>query len=1104
MKKNHKSEAWYYHALKKTFLVMRIVIVISLVCIMQSFALESFTQNSKISLSVKEMKLEDIMMRIEDQTKYRFAYNKTEIDVDKSYSVDINNAEIKELLNKLFSKGEINYNIIDRQIVLSSSKESSIIQQQKSVSGKVTDSSGGSLPGVSVVVKGTTSGTITDANGNFSLANIPTDAILKFSFIGMKIQEVLVGDKAVINVLLEEETIGIEEVVAIGYGSVKKSDLTGAVASVKMEGANSKANTNMMQALQGSLPGLGIGAVTTAGGDPSMLIRGQNTLSAGTYPLIVVDGVIFNGSLSDLNVNDIDRVDVLKDASSTAVFGSRSANGVIIITSKKGISEKPVFNFNSYHGIQQMSHKIKMADGDKYVQKLLDYRTAIGMESNPANIETYLNPLEIENYRNKTYTDWYDVLTRTAPISQYDISVSGKSSKTNYFLSGSYTDQKGVVLGDGFKRTTLRANFSNDINNWLTIGLNTTFTNKDYSGQAVDFTQYAAYASPLSTVYANKATGELNLYPQDDQLIINPLSFAKARDKEVGNDLFAILFTDIKIPQVKGLKYHFDFSNHLQFSKHNIFWGQDTYLGQIAPNGEAQKSYSDNKNWAINNILSFTREFNKHAIDATVLYSLEGSKSESSYEEAKNFSNEILGYNAMQLGSVHLGSSTAADNSSLAFMMRVSYVYDKRYLLTSTFRRDGFSGFSKGNKYATFPSVSLAWVISEEKFAKSLNLPSLLKLRISYGVNGNQALGSYGSLSQISTLNYAYGGVPSIGIYPSTLGNNDLTWEKTKSLNLGLNIGILKNRITTDIDIYKSTTKDLLVQRGLPAMTGYSSVWANLGEIQNKGIEIALNTINISKTDFNWSSKFSFSLNRNKIVHLYGSDSNKDGIEDDDSGNSWFIGKSTGAIYDYTLNGVYQLTDENIPSGFAPGDYRFKDIDGKSGISPDDRSVIGYTVPNYKFGIYNELKYKNLTLSFMINSIQGGGKGNYFMGNNSSQYEVNLWTPGAAGRVNIPDINYWSPSNPTNKYPSLNYEPTYAHGVYEDRSFVRLQDVTLTYNFSNSFVNRLGINGLKLYVSGKNLYTWTNFTGWDPEAGTTIADGYPVMRSMIVGLNINF
>jgi len=1102
MKKNHYGlisgvcKIWKSKFLKR----MRIVILLFLISITQTFALNAYAQNKRLSVNFKNEKIINILDKIEDQSEFYFMFDASRINVNQRKTVDCENQLITKILDQLFEGTGITYSINDRQVLLTIIDKSDT-EQQKTVSGKVTDSFGFALPGVTIVIKGTTIGTITDNDGSYSIS-VPSDATLVFSFVGMKTLEISMKGRTVMDLKMEEEAIGLDEVVAIGYGTMKKSDLTGAVASYKFEDVNKKSNISLMQTLQGAVPGLNVGAVTKAGEDPAITIRGYNSLSAGQTPLIVVDGIIYEGSIGDLNPNDIEQVDILKDASSAAVYGSKSANGVIIITTKKGKSEKPVFNFNTHYGIQEISHKVKMADGEKYIQKLLDIRAAAGFEADPENIESYLQPLEVQNYRNKHYIDWVDFLTQNAPIQQYDLSVSGKTSKTNYYLSGSYTDQEGIILGDNFSRVTLRANFSNEITNWLTIGMNISYSNKDFSGKEVPF---SVFASPLSTIYANEETGELNLYPHNDQMTVNPLSYLNVKDKEIYNNLFSNLYTDIKIAKIKGLNFHFDYSNNLTFGKHNQFSGTDTKAGIDAPNGLATKNIQEYHRWSVNNILSYSTKFGKNAIDATFLYSREKATLESTFAKATNFEIETLGWNALGLGSVQENSSAASDNSSEALMSRLSYSYNMRYLLTATYRRDGYSGFSRGNKYADFPSISLGWVISEENFAKSLDWLSYLKMRLSYGINGNQSLGSYGSLSKMGLSYYVFGdgGNTSVGTYPSSLSNNELVWEKTKSLNLGFNINVLDNKISTELDIYKGSTNDLLVQRGLSGMTGYSSVWTNLGEIQNKGIEITINTLNISKTDFSWDTRFSFSLNRNKISKLYGIDNNGDGIDDDDIGNGWFVGKSIGAIYDYTLDGIYQLNDSDIPDGFYPGYFRLKDTDGVSGITSNDRSVIGYSLPSYRFSIFNKLEYKKFSLSFMINSIQGGGKDNYYIKNNRIGLDANATFFGSAGRINIPDIDYWSATNPSNTIPSIAYNPKYSHGIYQDRSFVRLQDISLSYKFDRKFIKKLDVNDLVVFVSGKNLLTWTNFTGWDPESGATLSDE-PSMRSIVAGINLNF
>ncbi len=1116
MKKNREGWAILGYPAKKMVRIMKLTVLLFFLGLMQIYALGSYAQRTKISLNFENATIESVLMEIENQSSFKFIYNKANINVDALVDIHMKDKAIKEILDALFENEGIAYSFYERQVILSKVLPADNKVNTQTVSGKVTDTYGSPLPGVTVVVKGTNQGTVTDADGNYSLSSVPGGGTLVFSFIGMQTQEIPVDGKTSINVSLEEQTIGIEEVVAIGYGTIKKKDLTGAVASVKFEDQVLNANISPMQAIQGAIPGVNIGAVTEAGGDPELSIRGTTSLSTGQSPLIVVDGIIFGGSLSEISTSDIERIDVLKDASSAAIYGSRSANGVIIITTKKGTSDKPVFNFNTYHGVQTMAKKIEMYNADKYIQYVLDYRSANGEEADPARIEDYLDAREVESYRNGTETNWADLVTRKGMISQYDLSVSGKTERTNYYLSGSFTDQQGIREGNDFTRTTLRANFSNDITDWLTVGMNVMFGRRDYSGEEVPiFESWAVHNSPLVSPYDEN--GNLVWYPNPSSGARNPLLWLNAKDEEISTNLFGILFADIKIPKVTGLNFHFDYADNFHFSKHNQFWpSSNTFSGADAPNGYARKYNSESRHCVLNNILSYSRDIDKHSINATILYSREKATAESTSFKAKDFSSEALGWNAMQLATNLYGESAANDNTSESFMARLIYGYASKYILTATFRRDGFSGFSKKNKYANFPSLSLGWLISEESFIEPAAWLNLLKLRLSYGINGNQALGSYGSLAQMETVSYTFGESTTIGVEPTIMGNSDLTWEKTETYNIGLDFAVLRSRFSGEFNIYKGTTSDQLVQRSLSSMNGYESVWTNLGEIQNKGVELQLNSINVSTSDFSWKTEESFALNRNKITHLYGTDADGDGMEDDDIGNSWFIGKSIGAIYSWKTDGVYQL-DDDIPEGFSAGQFTVVDVTGEGELSDDDRTVIGYTVPNYRFSIMNELKYKNISLSFLINSVQGGG--GYYLADaegNRSFIRTDIY--------NLPNtLEYWTQDNPTNAYRGLVYSSQpYSPAILEDRSFVRLQDVTLAYSFGNTILNRLGVNNLRIYVSGKNLLTFTrkydenvlkeegyftNFTGRDPETGESIyseEDEGPVLRTVVAGININF
>ncbi len=863
--------------------------------------------------------------------------------------------------------------------------------------------------------------------------------------------------------------------------------------------------------MQGYVSGVNASSGAMAGSSGSLSIRGQTSLSASDTPLIVIDGVIFNGSFADLNINDIGSIDVLKDASAAAVYGARSANGVIIITTKKGQSEKPQFNFNMSFGYQDISptKRTQVMNGDQYALRLVDYyyqqtlntwyktspkdasaRPTRIDDTNRNLVATYLRSTqEQENYLAGKEVNWIDEVTRLAPIQNYNMSVSGKTDRTNYYLSASYIDQKGVLLNDNFKRTTLMSNFENKITNWLTVGLNSSYSHLDYSGVAADI-DYALNASPLANV--TDANGNYTRDVAGESVMRHPLGNTLTIDDVELSDKLNMLFTaKVNIPKIKGLTYEIDYSRYLTFGKHNDFYPASTYSG-VDSNGLATKVHTEEKDWLINNILTYNRTFGKHKVNATLLYSRENRKGESSNLNSGGFDITVLGYNSLELGKTQSVSSGAWEENSLSYMARVNYTFNDRYLLTSTIRRDGFSGFGANKKFASFPSVSLGWVASEESFMKNIDWLNLLKLRVSYGLNGNQGIGRYASAATMSSDNYVFGGTTAIGIYSSSLGNSDLGWESTASINLGLDYTILDQRISGQIDVYKAKTSDVLVQRALSSTTGYSNVYQNIGGIENKGIELSLTTRNIKTQNFSWESRFSFSLVRNKITKLY------EGVTED-TGNSWFVGKPINSIYDYKVEGVWQeddLFNGTIYSGYYPGMYKLKDYDTSGTITAAaDRKVIGYKDPNYRFSINNILTYKNFSFSFFINSIQGGN--GYYLAENSGA----LVAGGTdyAYRENRTAVRpYWTPANPVNNAPAMYYSAPVGHGVYQSKSFVRLQDVTFSYDLKKEILKKYGFDNLQVYLSGKNLYTWTKWAGWDPESSS------PMMRSIIAGIKLGF
>jgi len=985
--------------------------------------------------------------------------------------------------------------------------------QQRSVSGSVKDESGNPIPGTTVVVKGTSIGVITNTDGKFVI-NIPDEnAILQFSFIGMKYQEVPVNGSKTIDVIMQDDVIGLDEVVTVGYGTAKKSDLTGTVASIRVDEKKDLPNANILQTLQGEIPGVNIGAIDRPGQSPSLSIRGQNSISASNYPLIVLDGIIYNGSLTDININDVAKIDVLKDASASAVYGARSANGVLLITTKKGKIGKPRLSFSMKQGVSTIAKKIQMMDGEQYQQKILDYRSAAGLESDPAKIEQYMDEKEVENMRAGKETDWLDVATRNGYYQEYQLGASGATERTNYYMSGSYLNQKGLALGDQFGRYTLKLNIQNKITNWFTVGVNSSFSTRDYSGFAAEMT-HAAYNSPYGRFWKdNIEGGEYDFWPHDDKMARHPLLPLNVDNKSIANNLWFLGSGIIDFPFIKGLKYTFNYGYNYRWNKEYTFYGLNTIEG-LNVNGRATRYHGIASSWTMNNILNYYRTFgNNHTVSATLLYSREHRGTEYSSMRGDGFSDKTLGYNNVSLAETQIIGSGAGQDDLVSYMARANYKFKNRYMATFTYRRDGYSGFGTNKKYGDFPSMALAWVVSQENFMSNISWLSYLKIRASYGLNGNQAIGRYATLARIGNIKYLFGdgGNTVFGTYLATMANDDLGWESTAATNIGMDFSILNDRVGGNINYYNSNTYDLILNRSIPQMTGFGSIKTNIGKVHNEGVELALNTIPVKSNAFQWDLGFTFALNRNKIKSLYGLDLDGDGEEDDDLGNRWFIGKSLGAVYDYTTNGIYQL-NEDIPfDKYKPGMVRIVDIAGRDDngnivmepdgeITPDDRSIIGYSKPNYRFSIKNNLKFKNLNLYIFLYSIQGGGKNNWYIGNNARMNNPNAWFP---NRLNMPvAIDYWTPENPSEKYPIINYRPPRGHGFYEKRSFVRIQDVSLSYSFDH-LVNNLGISTLNLYVNVRNLYTFTQWTGFDPEVGSTLG-GMPMPRTFMIGLDMTF
>lgn len=1020
------------------------------------------------------------------------------------------------------------------------------------VTGKVTDSKGETLIGVTVKASdGAATGT--DLNGNYVI-QVNAQGTLTFTYLGYNPLTIEVAGKTVVNAALTPNNKQLNEVVVVGYGTQRRKDVTGAIATIKFEDTPKEAvpYINPLEALQGT-SGINVGPSTTAGATPNIVVRGQNSITASTNPLIVLDGVIFNGDLNQINMNDVATFDVLKDASSAAIYGSRSQNGVVLITTKRGKTDKPQINFNTYYGIQSWTRIPEMRNGEQYIQWRQDLAAARGSATD-INSVFAASPLELQAINSGHTMNWIKDIQQYAPVQNYDVSVSGRTDKVNYYFSAGFLDQKGVLANDKFSKPNLTLKVENTITDWLSYGINGYYSSRDYSGTPADL-YMATYLSPYSYKYVQGTNdGLLQRYPQGNTSLYNPywgnpntsLLGPIDDNREKYTSIRGTGFINIKFPFVKGLSYRLNVNGERGTTDIANFHHETAEVNTTLPSDIANpsqflaKAYGNRTNvlsttYLFDNLLTYNRQFGDHHLDVLVGYTRDDTQSQAVVVRGSDFNNfgtTVLGYYGLQnatnqqiLNGFYIPATNQQvsggnylEYANVGYIGRLNYNYKSRYYATVNFRRDGYSAFAPSHKFGNFPGASVAWTLSEENFMKKINFVNNLKLRASFGRTGNQGISPYATQSTVSTTSPSpgytvFGATPAQYTFPSQLGNQNLTWEKTKALNFGLDFSLLKNRLSGTIDVYKSSTTDQLIQRLIPNITGYDQVYANLGQVDNKGIEVSLNSVNINTaTGFRWETGYSFWMNRNKLVHLNYVINPTTGKEADDIGNSLFIGKSLGAIYDYKMIGIVQTTDADYikANGAVAGDVKFADINGDGKITTADRSVIGYAKENFNMNMSNTFTYKNFQLYFSINAIVGGGKNNYFESTNLRGLD-----PGAVTIGNALNLPYWTAANPSDQYPRPNYGNPLGYGFYQSRTFARLQNASFSYLFPKRITDKLRISNLKAYVSATNLFILTGWTGLDPANGgqiggnggssnITVNQSTPIMRTVSFGLNVGF
>lgn len=1112
--------------LHKIPLFMRLSILFLFFGLGITLAENSYAQITEISLDIHNQPIESVLEAIENQTDFSFVYDSRNVNAKKIVTVNVENKNIFDILNQLFSNTDVAYKVVNNKIILSNNFNIPTVpapQQSKSVSGKVVDSAGEPLIGVNVVVKGTNQGYITDVDGNYTINNIADNSVLIFSYVGYLAQEVAASRASLVTLL--DDTQKLEEVVVIGYGSAKKGDLTGAISSIKVDKLEGRAPRNVQDVLRANAAGLNIGLGTDAKADATLSIRGQGTLSAGSSPLIVLDGVIYEGALADINPGDIASVDILKDASSAAVYGAKAANGVIVFTTKKGKKGKPVININANMGIAQVSKQPTILNETNILKFRQDYNQGRNSESyleqypqiftNPYELNgvdqldwynydqktpvtsvteqqlmtQWLSRLnftipEMENYFAGKITKWDDLVFQNAFQQDYTVSVSNATDHTSQYISLNWTDREGVITGDRFKTFRARMNGESKITSFLTVGMNAQYAYRDESALKASWqqmTMISPYGSnnidDPESIYQRNPTGLDPINPFYDNLYTDR--------KDVKHNINAKIYAQVYLPF--GIEYTMNFTPYYHFAEyynHN----SSKAINWKTRGGRSERRHSKRFNWQIDNIIQWKREFaNQHKLEVTLLANAEKAQYWSTQAIATDYSpNDVLGYHRLQAGSVATVSSDDTYQTGDALMGRLYYSFQNKYMITTSVRRDGYSAFGKKNPRAVFPAVALGWVFTQEKFAEKIgDWFNYGKLRFSWGENGNRDIGQYEALARMESSLRPYidqtGTVYSTSqIYVNTMSNYNLKWERTASYNVGLDFSVLQDILSGTIEVYTSKTNDLLVKRALPNITGFASVYSNLGQLQNKGFEVTLNADIISKGDFQWSASANLSLNRRKINKLYGDmvdvlDNNGNVIgqkEADDETNNWFIGQDPDRIWSYERDGVWQLNEKEQAAvyGCQPGDFKYIDQNGDGIMDNKDKVFQGYRTPRFRWTLQNEFRYKDFTLSAMIysswkyyGSFQRAAN-NHSFPDRSSDYDFPRWTS----------------SNPINDYARIGSKNIGVNWV--DKSFIRLENISLSYNVPKSFLQQFSIQALRLSVNLQNPIVWTpHWKFWDPE-----------------------
>lgn len=1071
-------------------------------CLVCSLMLsEAVAQNRNITINVKNAPISEVFNQIEQQSGYAFFYSDKIVDTSRKVTINTSGEDVLSILQSLFEGYNVKCSIIDGNIVLEKSNTEAKQTQAAAApvsnrySGYVVDKNGEPIIGATIIsLKNMANATIADINGHFEIVAAKGEK-LELSCVGYASQTIVVDGKPGRTFTLKDDFQMLEEVIVVGYGTQRRSDVTGAIASVSSEQLNTTPTTSLGEMLRGAAAGVHVSLGSAEpGGSSSVLIRGRRSLSGDNAPLYIVDGVPMS-SIDDINSNDIESMEILKDASSQSIYGARAANGVILITTKRGQEGKLKVSYSGYAAVQDINRNFEFYNGEEWAAYRMEaYYNAYGSYDE----SDCLKGLMGEVLASGEWVDWEKLMISKALQQKHDVLVQSGNDKTKYaFGIGAYT-QDGMVHNSGFEKVSGRLNIDHKLTKKISLGANLSFSRAWKQSADGSFNTFVTMP-PLAKVYEEDGVTLRKDVTEAGESHYNPLWNINNSDNRSQTDRLLInLFADWKIAD--GLSYRLNTS----LSERNVDSG--SYLGVEHTTGrntqgKATVSHSDYFDYLVENILNYSTTIgDDHKIDATLMQSVNYITWKQLSITGTGFSNDDLSFNAIGSAIEHgVPSFQLSERKMLSSLARVRYNYKDRYLFTAAVRMDGSSVFGASNKYGFFPSASFAWRVSEEEFMKSAEWVSNLKLRLSYGQVGNQGISPYTTLGLTDKYMYEFGTIPSVGYLPdTTMPNPNLKWETSTSTNLGVDFGFFDGRIGGSVELYNTDTTDLLVNKTLSQSTGYASQLVNMGRVNNRGVEVTLNLIPVKTKDFEWNVNLTFARNKNEIVRIDGS-LDENGLPKNDVNNKWFIGEPMNVYYDYAFDGIWQEGDDIASSHMPdakPGAIKVKDASG-DGVLDDTDRVIMYRDPKWIGSLSTGLYYKGFDLSADLYISYGGTRYNSYLTTFDNGGDM-------TGKRNGVRRNYWTPNNPSNEAPAPNIlqVPAYMTAVgYQDASFVRLRNVQIGYNFPKKVAKALSMQSLRLYATLTNLWTATEVLGYGPEQNP---GSYPEPRTVLLGVNVSF